>query len=314
MGDDCQTPFKGKDVPPPSSFPSLEGISSALDEMNSSMLSVIDNQISSIELLDLLVIAQRQNIFNRLFDTGIQTIATAVTTDPGQADSILYTSHDVYAEMQRVAPVLYLVNLGPGTMYARVSDNGVDFSSSEYAVFEGGIIELYNVYEIRVRSPVAGTRYVVTEHKTSLGNTYSTLNRPITLDALAVVATYGEGAYVGNVLQAGGANSTISFDITGFANIAKLTQAVVTQRVAGAANFTLEIWERDTYVPATRADLYMRIWTRDYAVDEDSDIIDPITLYFDRDSSAELHVRLVNNAGGQASEFDLSFKAFINPL
>lgn len=226
-----------------------------------------------------------------------------------------YTQVGINNIIHRNTPVLYVTNYGPGILYVRVArGDGSSFSQVEIPIFESGYKVFYDVFEIRVRSPVVDTRYAASEFPNEIGDSYSTLNRPITIDALAVVGTYGGGAYPGDILAAGGANSTISFDITGFANIAKLTQAVVTQRVAGAADFTLEIWEQAVYNPATRADLYLRTWTRDYIVDEDSDVLDPITLYFDRDVASELHVRLVNHVGGQPSEFDLSFKAFVNPL
>lgn len=308
MPEGCKTPFRK----PLDIEEGLININESILSMNELMSSMVNMQGSSIELLSMLVQASRRDLLARKYDTGIQTIETAVTTVIPAEDS-RYTQHSVYEEMTRTAPVLYLINLGPGNMYIRTSGNGEDFSSIEYAVFEGGVTSFYDVYEARVRSPVAGTKYILTEHYSSLGNTYSTLNRPVEPDALTVVATYGGGTYPGDILQAGGANSTISFDITGFANIAKLTQATITQLAVGASNYTLEIWERRTYNPAARADLYLRTWSRDYNVSEDSDIIDPITLYFDRDSNAELHVRIVNNAGGTASEFAVSFKAFVNP-
>ena len=48
-------------------------------------------------------------------------------------------------------------------------------------------------------------------------------------------------------------------------------------------------------------------------MDEDSDIIDPELLYVDRDTTNKLHIRIVNGggvSGGQASDFDISIKAF----
>ena len=308
MPEGCKTPFRK----PIDIGEGLVAINESILSMNELMSSMVDMQGSSTELLSMLVQASRRDLLTRKYDTGIQTIATAVATEIPAEDS-RYVQHSVYGEMTRTAPVLYLINLGSGNMYIRTSSNGEDFSSIEHAVFEGGVTSFYDVHEARVRSPVAGTRYILTEHYSALGNTYSTLNRPVEPDALTVVATYGGGAYPGDILAAGGANSTISFDITGFANIAKLTQATITQLTAGVSNYTLEIWERSTYNPAARADLYLRTWSRDYNVSEDSDIIDPITLYFDRDSNAELHLRLVNNAGGTPSDFAVSFKAFVNP-
>lgn len=104
--------------------------------------------------------------------------------------------------------------------------------------------------------------------------------------------------------------SAVEFDITGFVNSAKIQQVTITQKTAGTANYTFEIWEKDSdgYDPATRADLIYRVYSRDFSEDEDSDLIVPYLLYVDRDSSSELHCRLVNNVGGTASDFDVSIK------
>ena len=145
--------------------------------------------------------------------------------------------------------------------------------------------------------------------KTDLGSidvsVTTELSRVITKDALAVNS--------GNLAANGSAKE---FDITGFVNTAKIQQVTITQLTAGAANYTFEIWEKDSsgYDPATRANLYLRIYSRDFTVSEDSDIIEPYILYTDRDSTEELHCRIVNNAGGTASDFDVSIKALGTPI
>ena len=104
--------------------------------------------------------------------------------------------------------------------------------------------------------------------------------------------------------------SAVEFDITDFVNAAKIIQVTITQRTDGAANYTFEIWEKDSdgYDPATRADLYLKVYSRDFTVSEESDIIVPYLPYVDRDDSSELHCRLINNVGGTASDFDVSIK------
>ena len=105
--------------------------------------------------------------------------------------------------------------------------------------------------------------------------------------------------------------NALSFDITGFVDAAYIRQILVTQLTAGAANYTIEIWETDTYNPATRSDLIRRIFSRDVLTDEWSELIEDVLLYVDRDMTNELHMRIVNNVGGTASDFDVAVKSDI---
>lgn len=104
--------------------------------------------------------------------------------------------------------------------------------------------------------------------------------------------------------------SAVEFDITGFINSAKIQQISMTQLTDGAANYTLEIWEKDAsgYDPTSRGDLIYRVYSRTFSKSEVSDLIVPYLMYVDRDGSSELHCRLTNNIGGTASDFDISIK------
>ena len=108
----------------------------------------------------------------------------------------------------------------------------------------------------------------------------------------------------------------VSFNIIEFSNTAKILQITITQLTAGAANYTFEIWEKNSngYNTTDRATLYLRTYSRDFTVSEDSDIIEPSLLYIDRDNTKELHCRLVNNAGGTSSDFSINVKAEGNPF
>jgi len=127
-----------------------------------------------------------------------------------------------------------------------------------------------------------------------------------------VVTTPGETIY-GEVLPTAScaAGAAIEFDITSFSNLATLKQISITQLTAGTYDYTLEIWEKDGsgYTPGTYADHYLKIFSRDIDVREYSENIDQGLLYRDRDASAELHCRLVNNAAGTTSTFNVAVVA-----
>lgn len=138
--------------------------------------------------------------------------------------------------------------------------------------------------------------------------TGSVIIRTITGLPVSEINVIDELAINGGNLAANG--SAKEFDITGFVNSGRIQQVTVTQLTAGTANFTFEIWEKDSdgYDPTTRADLYLRTYSRNFSESEVSDLVVPYLLYVDRDGSSELHCRLVNNVGGTASDFDVSVK------
>lgn len=243
------------------------------------------------------------------YDSGLRTLSYAVTSKPEIDNTIPsnggYKRDRVYENLGRVSPLIYVANYGPGAIYTISSHDGNSFTSNESVMYEGGIKVFYNVYELRTRSPIANTKYSVSESKQSIKDTGSTIDRVMIRENL----TINDGV----AIAANG--SAVEFDITDFTNTAKILQVTVTQLTAGASVYTVEIWERDGagYNPATRADLYLRIYSRDFTVDEDSDIIDPYMIYVDRDETSELHMRLVNNVGGTASDFAVSVKALGTP-
>ena len=142
--------------------------------------------------------------------------------------------------------------------------------------------------------------------KTIINNEIEQSNILLNKDALDINA--------GNNIAADG--SYKQFDIIDFADNAKILQVTITQLTSGAANYTFEIWEKDSsnYSVTDRGHLYLRTYSRDFTVSEDSDIIEPSLLYVDRDNTKELHCRLVNNAGGTASDFSVNIKAEGNPF
>ncbi len=108
--------------------------------------------------------------------------------------------------------------------------------------------------------------------------------------------------------------SDVEFDIPGFTNKANILEVEVVQLTAGTPNFTVEIWEKDAsgYDPAVRSDLYLNRYSRDFDQSDEShanNIIDQGLIYIDRDGTSELHMRIINNTGGTASDFDVSVRA-----
>lgn len=107
------------------------------------------------------------------------------------------------------------------------------------------------------------------------------------------------------------AGAAIQFDITGFVDLATLKQINITQLTSGNYDYTLEIWEKDSsgYIPGTYTDHYLKIFSRDIDQREYNENIDGGLLYRDQDATQELHMRLVNNAGGTDSTFNVSVVA-----
>jgi len=279
-----------------------------LEDISNLLIKLIEEQtITNSKLTELNNALSPSAIIQR-FDSGIQTLSTAVASTPSYDDvsTTGYTQLKVNTVLERNAPKLFVLNIGPGALYIRSSRNGNSFTEQESIIYESGVKVFYDIYELRLRTPIANTKYIATEFDTDLGQTYSSLGSMIEKDALAVN---------GGNLPANG--SAVEFDITEFSNIAKINQITITQLTAGVANYTFEIWEKDGdgYNPAVRADLYLRVYERDFIVSEDSDLIlEPGILYIDRDNTKELHCRVVNNVGGTASDFDVSIKAFGNSV
>lgn len=102
------------------------------------------------------------------------------------------------------------------------------------------------------------------------------------------------------------AGAAIEFDITSFADLAILEQISITQLTSGTYDYTIEVWESATYTPGTLADHYLKRFSRDIDQQDWGENIDNGLLYRDRDASAELHCRLVNNIGGTTSTFNVT--------
>ena len=135
-----------------------------------------------------------------------------------------------------------------------------------------------------------------------------------TLQSLSDIHIITAEAFAVNGGNLAADGSDVEFDITEFTDIANILEVLVVQLTAGNPNYTVEIWERNAsgYNPATRADMYLNRYSRDFDQADEShanNIIDQGLIYIDRDSTSELHMRIINNVGGTASDFDVSVRA-----
>lgn len=92
-----------------------------------------------------------------------ETLAIVGTPDiPG------YDQHQIHQILKRNSPSISIVNDGASTIYILSSSDGKGWSASENVIFTGEAREFYDIYELRVRCPVANNAYRVTEYNYEL--------------------------------------------------------------------------------------------------------------------------------------------------
>lgn len=91
------------------------------------------------------------------------TISTAVTTKPTDSDSSSYTSIKISDLVSRNSPELTIYNDGPGALYIIIS-HALNQFSDEFPLYEGEAKTYKNVREVKMRAPVAGCAYRLTEY------------------------------------------------------------------------------------------------------------------------------------------------------
>lgn len=92
------------------------------------------------------------------------TIETAGPTDPNDFDSPVYNSERIFESLQRYAEYIEVANDGTDNLFVIVSHGGRTNFSQETPIFPGETKIYYNVYELRLRSPIQGLPYRVTEY------------------------------------------------------------------------------------------------------------------------------------------------------
>jgi len=152
--------------------------------------AIVEGQNGTIGRLETLIKAAEIELVDLKFDTGIKTLTNAVLTEPliDDVSATGYTQEQVFSILKRLSPELYFINLGPGTVFLRVSKNGSEFSLQS-PVFEGEVKTYYDVFEVRLRSPTALTQYIITEYEYSKQKDISFLSgRPFVDNNINVVA------------------------------------------------------------------------------------------------------------------------------
>lgn len=113
-------------------------------------------------------------IINRKFPYFINypqtTVTVATATKPADPDVLTvggaagYDRIVIFHELHRLSPKCWVKNDGPGILYAVATSDGIKWSG-ESEIMLNEFRAFFNVYEIRVRSPDATTRYRTSEYE-----------------------------------------------------------------------------------------------------------------------------------------------------
>lgn len=116
-----------------------------------------------IKIINLLEVSNKPVRYNNYYDNS-STITTATVTKPADSDSSGYTSINLWQLLERNSPRLTIYNDGPGTLYIIISHISNQFSN-EFPLYEGEAKTYLDVREIKLRSPIAGCAYRLTEYE-----------------------------------------------------------------------------------------------------------------------------------------------------
>lgn len=150
----------------PGGVPEKQTVENTLGEIKSLLQQLVQQNAVLLENSN----RQTERNLSSKFDTGIQTLAVAVITVPAEDDVSVtgYTRVAIKDVLNRLSQEIYLINQGPGTIYARKSNDGKNFSTTEIPIFAGEKATFNDLYELRIRSDISGTQYRVTEYETVL--------------------------------------------------------------------------------------------------------------------------------------------------
>lgn len=110
-----------------------------------------------------------------LFNTGLQTVSVANANKPDNDNVFVagavsgYDQIRTYESLNRLSPLLTIINFGAGALYIIYSANGKNFSEQEIylpapTTYRDYVwVTIRNVYEARIRSPNAATQYMALE-------------------------------------------------------------------------------------------------------------------------------------------------------
>ena len=92
------------------------------------------------------------------------TIKKAGTIDPQDFDSPIYNRENIYEVLERYSDIINVTNDGTEILFVIISHEGSTNFSKESIILPGEVKQFYNVYEFRLRSPLVGLPYRVTEY------------------------------------------------------------------------------------------------------------------------------------------------------
>jgi len=145
----------------------------------------------------------------KYFSTAQTAVTVATANKPESPDVIAgvpagatgYDRITISDILGHISPKISVINDGNAALYIIASSDGKTWSNDENPILVGEAREFYNVYELRIRSPTAGTVatsqggvYRVTEYQYSLAYTSTTLfNRTsLTIQSEQNVAALGQ--------------------------------------------------------------------------------------------------------------------------
>ena len=128
---------------------------------------------------------------DKYYDTPLTAIAVATPVQPNSPDTFSnattvpptpgYQTETIYATLQRNSPKMFVINDGTDHLYVITSPDGKNWSS-EVTILTGEARTFFNVFEVRLRSPSAGTLTPV------LGGVYRVIERDFWLAYIKPVA------------------------------------------------------------------------------------------------------------------------------
>lgn len=107
-----------------------------------------------------------RKVYGNYYDID-NTIAVAQLTNPNDPDVITYNREPVFESLERNAEQIIVSNdnpLGGAIIYVISSHSGRQGFSRERPIYPMQSKMFYNIYEIRLRSPLLGSPYRITEY------------------------------------------------------------------------------------------------------------------------------------------------------
>lgn len=130
---------------------------------NIQILKQLNSQ--NVKIINLLEdISKSSTIYERNYYDVSTSISTAVTTKPDSPDSASYTRHRIYEIIERNAKRLSIYNDGPGPLYVIILHKENE-PSDEFPLYEGEAKTYLNIFEVKLRAPVVGLKYRITEYE-----------------------------------------------------------------------------------------------------------------------------------------------------